>query len=163
MGTFLVCWTPFFLINIWRSWDPTALSKHFCQVNSQLCNFSTIIAFRPWPGWVTPIRPPTQWSTVYSTETFDVHSRKLLLDCSAVVNNERIHMGVFSRNHSEFKLSYYTFSCIKGKVFNGFDRRRSYTRSSETHENNNLHAGPELITTRLVMQNNNESSVIIEE
>lgn len=32
MGTFLICWLPFFIVNIWRSLNPTFFPQHVFQV-----------------------------------------------------------------------------------------------------------------------------------
>ncbi|CAJ0575058.1 unnamed protein product, partial [Mesorhabditis spiculigera] len=129
MGTFLVCWTPFFLVNIWRSWD---------HVNKELSQAVT------WLGYANSALNPV----IYSIFNRDFR---------------RAFKKIIVKLFSCFDTGKKNYGCVRNGVTDGMvDRKRSYTRSSDTPENNNLNRG-EPVATRLVLLNNNESSVIVEE
>ena len=62
MGTFLVCWLPFFLINIWRSWDPEAISGTLILVGFPGCNIDCAIKAVTWLGYANSAANPLIYS-----------------------------------------------------------------------------------------------------
>ncbi|CAJ0947128.1 unnamed protein product, partial [Mesorhabditis belari] len=132
MGTFLFCWTPFFLVNIWRSWSPHDINKEAVQAVT-------------WLGYANSTVNPI----IYSIFNRDFR---------------RAFKKIIVKLFSCFDRGKHDYGCVRNGVTDGglADRKRSYTRSSETPENNNQNR-TDAVATRLVLLNNNESSVIVEE